>query len=348
MAGKNPWDNGDEARYNNLGKQLNDWLKFLKSFNNDFNKKHDFHFVATILILLFVGWCCSGFYRVESDEKGIVLRLGRWKETTLPGLNYHLPYPFEEVIIQKVTTIYRIDIGNKPSNPEDGLEESLMLTGDSNLASINFTVLWKIENSGVEAFLFTARSPEVIVKAVAESVMRSIIGRNTIVYAQTNGRSAIAQEAKLTLQELMDEYNTGVEIVDVNLQNVEPPMLVIDSFRDVERAQADQQRMINEADAYSRNILANANGKASEIVNKAEGKRASIIAEADGLTSRFLAVYEQYKLAPDIISKRMYFDTMEKVLKNVEVIIADKSTGVLSHFDLNNKNSQQQLTGGSI
>lgn len=337
MNSKNPWDNGEDNNVYDIDKKVNEAVKSLKSFLDNSFKKNDFHFVSVILLILIAVWLGSGFYRIGPDEKGVVLHLGRWKETTSPGLNYHLPYPIEEVIVQKVTTIYRIDIGNKPSSTsDDGLEENLMLTGDSNLANINFTVLWKIDEKGVESFLFTARSPETIVKAVAESVMRSIIGRNTIVYAQTSGRSAIAQEAKATLQELMDEYNTGVEIVEVTLQNVEPPMLVIDSFRDVERAQADQQRMINEADAYRRNILANASGKASEIVNRAEGERASIIANAEGTTARFLSVYEQYKLAPEVIRKRMYFNSIGKFLGSSDVILIDKGVGVLPHIDVKN------------
>lgn len=344
MSGKNPWENEDKDKSSlDFTKQLDKLVGGINSFfGNGFNKNSS-HIIQILLMMIIIGWVCSGFYRVESDEKGVVLHLGRWKETTKPGLNYHWPYPFEEVILQKVTTIYRIDIGNKPASSDDGLEENLMLTGDSNLANINFTVLWKIDDNGFESFLFTARSPETIVRAVAESVMRSIIGRNTIVYAQTNGRSAIAQEAKVTLQELMDEYNTGVQIVDINLQNVEPPVLVIDSFRDVERAQADQQRMINEADAYRRNILANANGKASEIINRAEGDKASIIARAEGSTARFLSVYNQYKLSPEIIGKRMYFDAMSKLLQTIDVVITEKTSGILQHMNL-----QSSSNGGSL
>lgn len=333
MVDKNPWESNENSK-------IQDSLKdVFKIFNNiiDKNSNKDFHFFVIALLILLGIWLASGFYKIEPDEKGVVLRLGKWVGTKSSGLNYHLPYPIEEVIIQKVTVINRIDIGNKPNSGDDSVEENLMLTGDSNLANVNFTVLWKIADGGVEEFLFTARSPELIVKAVAESVIRSIIGQNTIVYAQTNGRAAISRQVKEKLQELMDEYNTGVEIVDINVQNVEPPFLVIDSFRDVERAQADQQRLINEADAYSRNILANARGKASEIINKAEGEKSKLIAEADGTTSRFLSVYEQYKLSPNIIGKRIYFDTMEELFNNIEIVIIDRNINLLPHLNVKEK-----------
>lgn len=325
----NPWDNnsgnGDEF-FSQVQNMIN---RKKKQF---FNGGNEFKFNPFVVIFLGLAlWLATGFYIVKPDEQGVVLRFGKWVRSTNPGLNYHLPYPFERVIIKSVTNIRRIDVGAKVYKAGDEQSENLMLTGDSNLANVSFTVLWKIKDNGVDEFLFYARSPELAVRACAESVMRAAVGRNDIVYVQTEGRSEIAAEVKEELQKLLDEYNTGVEIVQVNLQNVEPPFPVIDSFRDVERAQADQQKSINEADAYKRNLLANARGESAEIINNAEGKKQAVIAEAKGAVARFLSVYAEYKMAKDVISKRIYFDTMKDIIKNSNLVLIDEKNGVLPH-----------------
>jgi len=325
----NPWDNnsGDKDEFIS---QLQDAIKRKKK--EIFNNNKGFKVNPLWIALLGIGlWFSTGFYTVKPDEQGVVLRFGKWVRSTNPGLNYCLPYPFERVIIQSVTNIRRIDVGFKSFKENDDQSENLMLTGDSNLANVSFTVLWKIKHGGVEEFLFNARSPELAVRACSESVMRSAVGKNAIVYVQTEGRSEIASEVKEELQKLLDEYNTGVEIVQVNLQNVEPPFPVIDSFRDVERAQADQQKSVNEADAYKRNLLANARGESAEILNNAEGRKQAMIAEAKGAVSRFLSVYQEYKMAKDIISKRIYFDTMKEIIKSSNLVLIDEKNGVLPH-----------------
>lgn len=323
----NPWDNNS-----------NDNEDFVKNIQNLLNQKkreffngNNFKFNPLILLVLVFVWLGTGFYTVKPDEQGVVLRFGKWVRSTNPGLNYCLPYPFEKVIIQSVTNIRRIDVGMKAYRDNDEQSENLMLTGDSNLANVSFTVLWKIKHDGVEEFLFNARSPELAVKACAESVMRSAVGKNEIVYVQTEGRAEIAAEVKEELQKLLDEYNTGVEIVQVNLQNVEPPFPVIDSFRDVERAQADQQKSVNEADAYKRNLLAKARGESAEILNNAEGRKKSMIEEAKGATARFLSVYNEYKTAKSVIAKRIYLDTMKEIIKKSNLVLIDEKNGVLPH-----------------
>ena len=324
----NPWDNNSS----NNEYFLKNAQDFLQKKKREFLNGNNFKFSPMMLLLLVFVWLGTGFYTVKPDEQGVVLRFGKWVRSTNPGLNYCLPYPFEKVIIQSVTNIRRIDVGMKAyRDNNDEQSENLMLTGDSNLANVSFTVLWKIKHGGVEEFLFNARSPELAVKACAESVMRSAVGKNEIVYVQTEGRSEIASEVKEELQKLLDEYNTGVEIVQVNLQNVEPPFPVIDSFRDVERAQADQQKSVNEADAYKRNLLAKARGESAEILNNAEGRKRSIIEEAKGAASRFLSVYNEYKTAKNIIAKRIDLDTMREIMKKSNLVLIDEKNGVLPH-----------------
>lgn len=325
----NPWENNS----NNI-----DPIKFIKKFFSNFNKENNKNpKVMPILIGICLLWGASGFYTVKPDEQGVVLRLGKWVRSTGPGLHYRAPAPIESVIIQPVTTISRIDVGGARISDEYGdvdQSEHLMLTGDSNLANVTFNVLWKIKHDGVEEFLFNARSPELAIKACAESEMRSVIGKNKIEYAQTEGRAEIASEVKEQLQKILDKYNTGVEIVQINLQNVEPPAPVIDSFRDVERAQADQQRFVNDADAYRRNLIANTKGEVAKIVNDAEARKQALIAEATGMASKFSLVYEQYKSAKDITKKRIYLDTIKDVIKSSNVTILDENNGILPHTKL--------------
>ncbi|MDR1475190.1 MAG: FtsH protease activity modulator HflK [Holosporales bacterium] len=278
--------------------------------------------------LVFI-WFVSGVFQVSPDEQGVVLRFGRWVRTSGPGLHYKLPYPFEEVIVQSITTVNRIDIGaRKNSRNSEGLnEEGCMLTGDSNLANVTFTVLWRIKDDGVEDYLFNARSPDVTVGAVAESIMREIIGQTPIAFAQTEGRSEINALAQKRLQGVMDLYKMGVEVIQVQLQNVEPPASVIDSFRDVERAQADQQREINQADAYARDIAARARGEVGKIINEAQAKKSVIVSKAKGLAQRFSDVFEQYKQAPAITMKRIYIETFEKILSRTQKILVGRKLG---------------------
>ena len=329
MSSRNPWDDDSstKARGNS-----SDFFKEMKSeFSNlpggNFFKKGE---MKGVLVGVIAFYLLSGICQIQHDECGVVLRFGKWVRTVGPGLQYVLPYPFEDVLYQRVTRVNQIDISN--SNHHN--EESLMLTGDSNLANISFSVLWKIRREAVEDFLFNAKRPEITVRAVAESVMRDIVGQNLFTYVQTEGRADIQNKAKASLQAIMDEYKMGIEIVRVELQRVEPPSSVIDSFRDVERAQAEQQSEKNKAEAYDRDTRARTRGLVAEKLNRGEAQKQSIIAKAKGDVARFLSTYSQYKLAPDIVSKRLYLDTMRDVYKNVNKIIVDSDVKAIPHLPL--------------
>ncbi|MDR0580617.1 MAG: FtsH protease activity modulator HflK [Holosporaceae bacterium] len=335
MSSKNPWENdenpwGKKRSTDDLLKNFAEKLrKNVGRCKKDFEPSWNFaYLIIAVIGLLYVG---SGFYQVQHDQRGVVLRFGKWVRTVGPGLQYVLPYPFESVILQKVTKVNQIDVGSFFRNQQ---EESLVLTGDSNLANISFSVLWKIKDDGVEEYLFNAKSPEVTVRAVAESVMREIVGQTPFTYVQTEGRGKIQQKVRESLQALMDEYKMGIEIVRVELQRVEPPLSVIDSFRDVERAQAEQQSEKNKADAYARDTSARTRGLIAEKLNNGEATKRSIIETARGEAALFLSAYEQYKLAPDIVSKRMYMENMRDIYKDVNKIIIGKDVKVMPYMPL--------------
>ncbi|MCC7273884.1 MAG: FtsH protease activity modulator HflK [Alphaproteobacteria bacterium] len=284
--------------------------------------------VVGVLVLI---WLASGFYRVLPDEQGVVLRFGEFVKTTQPGLNYHLPTPIESVLTPKVTRVNRVEIGFRAAETTRGgavrqiPEESLMLTGDENIVDINFTVFWVIRNAG--EFLFAVRGPEQTVKAAAESAIRESIGQIPIALALAEGRRDIEQNTLRLLQEILNTYGAGILVTQVQLQKVDPPGPVIDAFRDVQRARADQERLRNEAEAYRNDIIPRARGEAERLVQEAEAYKAEVVARSQGDAQRFLSVYEAYRVAPDVTKERIYIETIEDVLRSVNKVLIDKADG---------------------
>ena len=297
--------------------------------------------VAVPLILVAV-WLASGFYRVQPDEQGVVLRFGEWIKTTQPGLNWHLPAPIETVFTPKVTRSNRVEIGfrstaelTRTTSAREVGNESLMLTGDENIVDINFVLLWLIKDAG--QFLFNIRDPEATVKAVAESVMREIIGKTPIAEATTEARGAIEVGAREQIQQILDDYGAGILITQVQLQKVDPPAEVIDAFRDVQRAQADRERLQNEAETFANDILPRARGEAERISQEAQAYRQEVVARAEGDAQRFVAVYNEFDKARDVTTKRIYLETMEEVLRGMNKVVIDQAadgTGVVPYLPL--------------
>ena len=284
------------------------------------------------LVFIIVIWAFSGLYRVLPDEQGVVLRFGKFVSTTQPGLNYHIPYPVETVLTPKVTKVNRIDVGfrsasdsGRTSGIADVSEESLMLTGDENIVNIDFSVFWVIKDAG--KFLFKIQSPVVTVKAAAETAMREVIARSRIQSILTEGRSKIETETQEIIQSLLDEYESGIQITQVQTQKADPPDEVIDAFRDVQAARADMERSKNEAEAYQNDVIPRARGDAAKILQEAEAYKKQVVALAEGEASRFLAIYNEYKLAKRVTQERMYLETMEKVLADIDKVIIDKKAG---------------------
>ena len=280
-------------------------------------------------------WLGSGFFRVQPNELGIVLRFGAFDRQVGPGLNYRFPWPVEDVLKPPVTLVNRTEVGYRSGITDsriqqagrdvagrDVLEESLMLTGDENIVDIDFAVFWRIRSA--PDYLFNTRSPAGLVKAVAESAMREVIGRTPIQRALTELRQQIEVEVLRETQSILDQYKAGVEVTQVQLQKVDPPHAVIDSFRDVQRANTDAERMRNEAQAYQNDIVPRARGEAARITAEAEGARQASIAEATGQTQRFLSVLSAYRLAREVTMQRMYLETMQEILGHSPTLVIDE------------------------
>lgn len=299
-----------------------------------------------LIALVLVGvWLLSGLYRVGADEQGVVLRFGEWVRTEQPGLRYHLPAPIETVLLPQVTRVNRIEVGYRstgtarvPGNSDrDVPDESLMLTGDENIIDIDFAVLWQIKDAG--QYLFKIRDPEMTVKKAAESAMREVIGRTDIQPALTEARQQIETSTRQLLQGMLDEYQAGIEILQVQLQKVDPPSAVIDAFNDVQRARADRERLSNEAEAYRNDISPRARGEAERLIQEASAYREQVVSLAQGDAQRFLSVYDAYMTAPDVTTRRLYTETMEEVLRGTNKIIVDGSVnngqGIIPYLPLN-------------
>ena len=285
----------------------------------------------TILVVL---WALSGLYRVLPDEQGVVLRFGKFVNTTQPGLNYHFPFPIESVLTPKVTKVNRMDIGFRSERDTgfgsgggvaDVPEESLMLTGDENIVNIDFSVFWVIKDAG--NFLFKIQDPEGTVKAAAETAMREVIARSNIQPILTEGRSLIERDTQNIIQEILDEYQSGIQITQVQTQKADPPDQVIDAFRDVQAARADMERSKNEAEAYANDVIPRARGEAAKILQAAEAYKKEVVAKAEGEASRFLSIYNEYAKAKEVTQERMFLETMEEVLADINKIIIDKNSG---------------------
>jgi membrane protease subunit HflK len=306
-----------------------------------------------ILAAVLVGvWLLSGFYRVQPDEQGVVLRFGAFNRTTPPGLNYALPVPIESVTTPRVTRINRIDVGfrsqvegTRPVPTRDVIEESLMLTGDENIIDIDFAVFWRIRDAG--QFLFNIRNPEQTVKSAAESVMREVIGRTPIQPALTEARAQIEQAVREGTQAILDQYEAGIELAQVQLQKVDPPAAVIDAFRDVQRANADRERLRNEAEAFRNDIIPRARGEAERYVQEAQGDREGRIARARGEAERFTQVLAAYSEARDVTRQRLYLETMEEILRqSPTVLVDDKVQNLVPFLPLNDLNRAPRSAEG--
>ncbi len=303
--------------------------------------------ISKFLPLIIIGglalWGISGFYKVEPDEEGVVLRLGKYVQTTSSGLRYHMPYPFEEVYKVPVTRENLVEVGYRSNSISSGFggrkysrkldnsqvvnvpEESYMLTGDENIVNLNFSVRWKI--SDARDYLFNVKDPDEAIKHIAESAMREIVGQHTIDGALTEEKNEIQQDAKKLIQNIVTEYAMGVNISGVELQQVNPPDAVIESFRDVQAAKADAEKLKNQAEGYANDILPKARGQVSQIIQDAEAYKAAKIADATGQAERFKSQLVEYKKAKNITTDRLYIETMEEVLKGSRKVIMGSESG---------------------
>jgi|RhiMetdeSRZDD1v2_1073273.scaffolds.fasta_scaffold84063_3 modulator of FtsH protease HflK len=281
-----------------------------------------------VVLAVLIVWFAFGIYRVQPEEQGVELVFGKWTETTTPGLHYNWPAPIGHVETPKVTRVNRVEVGfrtgydpSRGTSSRDVSQESLMLTGDENIIDIQFVAFWIINDAG--KYLFHIRNPEETVQNAAESAMREIIGKTTFEFARTQGRAKIESEARQLMQQILDLYGAGIQITQVEMQRVDPPGSVIEAFRDVQAARADKERAINEAQAYYNEVTQKAGGAAERVIKEAEAYKAEKIAVAQGEAQRFTEIYVQYAQARDITRRRIYLETMERILGDMNKVLVE-------------------------
>jgi len=278
--------------------------------------------IFPIIGIALIFWLFTGVYTVGPDEVGVVQRFGKYIRVVQSGLNYHMPFPIETVKTPKVTEVKRIEIGFRTigKNQYRTVErESLMLTGDENIVDAELIVQYKIKEP--INYLFNFIGPELTMREASEASLRTVVGRHNIDEALTSGKLMIQEETKELLQSILDKYETGVQVVAVQLQDVSPPKQVIDSFKDVASAKEDKNRMINEAEGYRNNVIPKARGEAQSMILEAEGFRESRISRAEGDVAKFKAILKEYSKAKDVTRKRLYLEAMEEILPGLEKYI---------------------------
>ena len=281
--------------------------------------------LGLLIVLMALVWVASGFYIVDTGQRGVVLRFGKYAETTEPGPRWHLPWPIESREIVNVDQVRTVEIGYRNNVKSKVLRESLMLTDDENIIDLQFAVQYILKDP-VE-FLFVNRSPEDTVLQVAETAMREIVGKNKMNFVLYEGRADIAAGAKALMQQILDRYKTGISISQVTLQNIQPPEQVQAAFDDAVKAGQDRERVKNEAEAYSNDVVPRARGLASRLKEESEGYKQAVIANAEGEASRFAQIYTEYQKAPQVTRQRMYLDTMQTVMNNTSKVLVDQKGG---------------------
>jgi len=291
--------------------------------------------IIGLAVVALIGlWLATGLYRVQPNQQGIEMVFGRY--TGLPteaGLHWNWPSPIGDVYLPNVTVENRIEIGFRSTGDgsaraganRDVPEESQMITGDENLVDIDFVVFWRISNAA--NYLFALRDPDLTVKVAAEAVMRDIVGGTRIQDALTDRRGPIESDALAQLQRLVDEYGAGIEIRQVQLLEVDPPTQVIDSFNEVTRARQDLERLKNEAEAYRNDVVPRARGESAQIIEEADAYRQEVVNRSQGDANRFNSVYQAYAQSKDVTTQRIYLETLEEVLRNVNKVIIDNENG---------------------
>jgi membrane protease subunit HflK len=280
-----------------------------------------------VAVLLAIWFIFGSMFFVASGEKAVVLRFGKYDRTVDTGLNFKFPPPFEKQYTRNVQNTTRVTIG-------DGSEQNLMVTGDENIVDVEFDVRWNITN--LEDFLFNVASPDITAQEVAESAMREVIGSEPMSFAlgEGEGRSKIAVDVQDRAQKMLDNYKSGIRIVAIDLKKIDVPAEVVDSQIDVQNAKTEQERVKNQAEAYSNDILPRAAGDAAKMIEDAEAYKQSVVAKAKGDTSRFLAVYQQYARAKDVTKSRIYLETMQEIMGNMNKVIIDDNSKTVPYLPL--------------
>ncbi|QJR15696.1 FtsH protease activity modulator HflK [Usitatibacter palustris] len=281
--------------------------------------------VVFIVLLIAAVWLASGFYIVDEGSRGVVLRLGKYLETTMPGPRWHVPYPFEAVEVVNVSGVKSVEIGYRGDPKNKQREEALMLTDDENIVDVQFAIQYTLKSP--EDYKFNNRNPDDNVRQAAETAVREIVGKSKMDFVLNQGRSEISARVKVLMQQILDRYKTGINITTVNLQNVQPPDQVQSAFDDAVRAGQDRERAKNEGQAYANDVIPKARGVAARLLEEANGYKQSVVATAQGDASRFRAILAEYEKAPQVTRERMYLETVQQILSNTTKVIVDQKGG---------------------
>lgn len=345
-GGRGPWGQGPSSSGGGRGPNnvrppdLEDIFKRLREFMRRWFPNQS---PNTMLLALGGGgllflWILTGVYQIQPAEQGVVLRFGQYVDKLGSGLHVRLPYPIEVVLRPNVEAENQLNVGFIRENGVadaptiDISAESIMLTGDENVVDLDFDVFWKVADA--EKYLFEVKDVQNTIKAVAESAMREVVGNNKIETVQTEGRVVVQQDVQKLMQRTLDSYNAGVTITRVILLKVDPPAQVIDAFRDVQAARADQEKRRNEAQKYQNTIVPQARGEAAKIVQDAEAYKQKVVTEAQGEAQRFTSILDQYRNAKQVTRERMYIETMQRVLGNTNKIVIENKSGIIQYLPM--------------
>jgi membrane protease subunit HflK len=281
--------------------------------------------VVFVVFLIVAIWLASGFYIVKEGWRGVVLRLGKYHETTMPGPRWHVPYPIESVEKVDVAGVRTVEVGYRGNPKNKQPQEALMLTDDENIVDVQFAIQYTLKSA--EDWLFNNNKPEDNVLQAAETAIREVVGKSKMDFVLSQGRSEVASRVKVLMQQILDRYKTGINVTTVNLQGVSAPEQVQPAFEDVVRAQQDRERFKNEGQAYANDVVPKARGIAARLIEEANGYRQSVISTAQGDASRFRQILAEYEKAPQVTRERMYLDTMQQVLSATSKVIVDQKGG---------------------
>ena len=281
--------------------------------------------IGLLLGLVVVVWMASGFYIVDASQRGVVLTLGKYSETTEPGLRWRLPWPIQTHEIVNLTGVRTIEIGYRGSDKNKVLREALMLTDDENIVSVQFAVQYLLKDP--KDYLFKNRHPDDAVMQAAETAIREVVGKSKMDFVLYEGRDVIAANTQKLMQDILDRYAIGIQIRAVTMQSTQPPEQVQAAFDDAVKAGQDRERHKNEGEAYANDVIPRAQGTASRLLQEAEGYRARLIATAEGEAVRFSRLYSEYAKAPEVTRQRLYLETMQQVYANTSKVLVDSKGG---------------------
>jgi len=278
--------------------------------------------LAGLVVLV---WLASGFYIVPEGQRGVVLRFGKFVETTMPGPRWHLPYPIESAEVVNLLGVRTVEVGYRNNVKSKVLRESLMLTDDENIVDVQFAVQYVLKSPN--DYLFNSREPDEAVLQAAETALREVVGKSSMDFVLYEGRAEVATSAHKLMQAILDRYGTGISISKVTMQNAQPPQEVQAAFDDAVRASQDRERQKNEGQAYANDVIPKARGMAARLNEEAEGYRQRVIEQAEGDASRFRQIVVEYSRAPQVTRDRLYIEAMQQIMSNTSKVLIDQRGG---------------------